>query len=167
MPQNPQTTQSSPQLETNLLGQLLEQDVKSAQSVCGAAIFRGTVAEIWETGEIVVAPLNSPALRVKCEVLETAMPFQLRACDAVLVICLSDETGRGIIIGRLGRGIPENKPTPAQEFLILEATKLLRLQCGESAVELRKDGKIIVFGKDVIIRAKRSARIKGASVAIN
>jgi hypothetical protein len=54
-----------------------------------------------------------------------------------------------------------------QHHVVIEATEMLTLKCGESSVALRKDGKTMILGNDVLSRAKRTNRIKGGSVAIN
>jgi hypothetical protein len=53
------------------------------------------------------------------------------------------------------------------ERLVLEAKQQIELRCGESSITLRKDGKILIKGADLVSRASRSNRIKGASVEIN
>jgi hypothetical protein len=53
------------------------------------------------------------------------------------------------------------------EQLVLEAKQQIELRCGESSITLRKDGKILIKGAELVSRASRSNRIKGASVEIN
>ena len=69
----------------------------------------------------------------------------------------------GVVIGRIGRFTP---PQP-QANLTLEATESLTLKCGEASVDLRADGKVMVRGDDVLIRAKGTQRIRAGNVAIN
>jgi len=69
----------------------------------------------------------------------------------------------GIVIGRIGRYTP---PQPHAN-LTLEATESLTLKCGEASVDLRADGKVMVRGDDVLIRAKGTQRIRAGNVAIN
>jgi len=51
--------------------------------------------------------------------------------------------------------------------LVLEAKRQIELRCGESSITLRKDGKILIKGTDLVSRASRGNRIKGACVEIN
>jgi hypothetical protein len=53
------------------------------------------------------------------------------------------------------------------EQVVLEAKQQIELRCGESSITLRKDGRILVKGTDLVSRAARCNRIKGASVEIN
>jgi hypothetical protein len=68
------------------------------------------------------------------------------------------------------RSAPKKQPLEVQvdgERVVLEAKQQIELRCGESSITLRKDGKILIKGTDLISRAARSNRIKGASVEIN
>jgi hypothetical protein len=51
--------------------------------------------------------------------------------------------------------------------MILNAKKEIVLRCGKSSVTLKKDGKIIVKGAEIVSRASSTNKIKGASVVIN
>jgi hypothetical protein len=65
---------------------------------------------------------------------------------------------------------PKSQPLQVRvdgERLVLEAQQQIELRCGESSITLRKDGKILIKGAELVSRASRSNRIKGASVEIN
>lgn len=49
----------------------------------------------------------------------------------------------------------------------LSARDEIKLQCGKSSILLRKDGKIVVKGSNLISRSTASNKIKGGSVSIN
>jgi hypothetical protein len=53
------------------------------------------------------------------------------------------------------------------ETLLLDAQEEITLRCGKSSVTLKKDGKIVLKGTDIVSRASRTNKIKGASVAVN
>lgn len=53
------------------------------------------------------------------------------------------------------------------ERLVLTADREIELRCGKSSITLRKDGRVLIKGVDLISRASRTNRIKGGSVAIN
>lgn len=49
----------------------------------------------------------------------------------------------------------------------IEAEKEIILKCGKGSITIRKDGKIIIKGTNVLSRSSGPQRIKGASVNIN
>lgn len=51
--------------------------------------------------------------------------------------------------------------------ILLEAQDELLMQCGEASFEARKDGKVQVKGRDVVSRAARTNKVRGATVLIN
>ncbi|WDE07788.1 hypothetical protein SG34_013420 [Thalassomonas viridans] len=51
--------------------------------------------------------------------------------------------------------------------LVLTAENELVLKCGEASVTLKKNGKILVSGTNLLSRARFANRIKGGSVQIN
>ena len=51
--------------------------------------------------------------------------------------------------------------------VVLEAKNEIILRCGKGSITLRRDGKIVVKGTDLVSRALRNNKIKGSSVAIN
>jgi hypothetical protein len=50
---------------------------------------------------------------------------------------------------------------------VLQAAHTLSLQCGLSSIDLRADGKVVIKGDDVLVRAKGTKRIRAGSVSIN
>jgi len=51
--------------------------------------------------------------------------------------------------------------------VVLEAREQIELRCGKSSLTLTKEGKIIVKGMEIVSRAVKANKIKGASVSIN
>ncbi len=49
----------------------------------------------------------------------------------------------------------------------IKADKELLLKCGKSSILLKKDGKIVIKGTNIISRAQESNKIRGGSVKIN
>ena len=41
------------------------------------------------------------------------------------------------------------------------------LRCGEASLDLRADGKVLLRGDDVLVRAKGTQRIRAGTVSIN
>ncbi|MFZ1984804.1 MAG: DUF6484 domain-containing protein [Desulfatitalea sp.] len=52
-------------------------------------------------------------------------------------------------------------------IVTLEAAEEIRLQCGPASILLRKDGKIVLKGVEIVSRAQQANKIKGASVQVN
>jgi hypothetical protein len=51
--------------------------------------------------------------------------------------------------------------------IVLEAQDELLLQCGEGSFAARRDGNVNVKGKNVVSRATRTNKVRGATVLIN
>lgn len=56
---------------------------------------------------------------------------------------------------------------PMEKRVCIEASEGIELRCGESVIKLDSNGKITILGKDVTTRARKTNKIKGASVRIN
>lgn len=89
----------------------------------------------------------------------------LQPGDRVLTI----RTDIGIIVtGRL-RGSDES-PTPRIEeqdgYLIVEATRGVRLKAGDNRIEVHADGRIALNGKQVAVMATDRARILGQTIEL-
>lgn len=102
---------------------------------------------------------------VGCDVLQASegLPLRLSVGDAVLVWRAPGRT-RGVVMGRIGA--PDERAAGPDE-LLLDAGERLVLRCGDGSIEIRKDGKILIKGKDVVSHARRVNRVKGGSVSIN
>jgi len=122
---------------------------------------RGELLAFGEDGSLTVRAQNR---EFPCDWLETQANSTLRLepGDRLLVLP-PDESGRGLVLGRIGT---YKQPQP-QTHVCIEAGETLTLRCGEASVELRKEGKAMVKGEDVLLRAKGTQRIRAGSVAIN
>jgi hypothetical protein len=49
----------------------------------------------------------------------------------------------------------------------IEAETEVLLKCGKGSIQIRKDGKIIIKGTDLLSRSSGRQRIRGASVSVN
>jgi hypothetical protein len=79
----------------------------------------------------------------------------------LMVFPTNDETP--VVIGRIGRYI---QPAPLRHVQI-ESGETLSLRCGQSSLDLRADGKVMIRGEDVLVRARGTKRIKAGTVNIN
>lgn len=51
--------------------------------------------------------------------------------------------------------------------IVFDAKEEIVLRCGKGSITLRKNGKIVLKGTEIISRASRTNKIKGGSVSIN
>jgi len=102
-------------------------------------------------------------LAVSCEVLQTGAPVHFQAGDRVLVILPRAPGERGVVLGRLARYDPD----AIGRHVNLNASESMTLRCGESSINLRADGKVMIRGEDVLVRAKGTKRIRAGTVSIN
>ncbi len=99
-----------------------------------------------------------------CDWLEgpSTSGIKLEPGDRLLVVPPSDGEN-GVVLGRIGR---YHEPK-TEANVTIEASETLTLKCGEASVDLRSDGKVMVRGEDVLLRAKGTQRIRAGTVAIN
>jgi hypothetical protein len=96
-----------------------------------------------------------------CECLETGalLSPRLQPGDALLAHPPVDGLP-GVVVGRIGR---YKEPTA----LLIESDQSLQLKCGQSSIDLHADGKVMIRGEDVLVRAKGTQRIRAGAVSIN
>lgn len=154
-----------------------EDDV--AGFVIGAQMQVGTVVKALDP-PLLMTCRDAAGESIECYVLHTssAAPLTLRAGDSVLLWSPADQ-GRGVILGRIGPGRSEShvmnvdaetgapSSSALPESITLEATDELTLRVGDGSITIRKDGKILIKGKDLVSHAQRMNRIKGGAVSIN
>lgn len=127
-------------------------------------VIRGELTDIRSDGLLVVR--GADGRDFLCECLQAAMGREaLCVGDRVLAV-LPAGSEPGVVCGRIGRYSSPEPAAPSKEVAI-EATERLSLRCGESSVDLRADGKVMIRGEDVLIRARRTQRIKAGTVNIN
>lgn len=128
-------------------------------------IHRVELVGIDELGCLLVRNRTGSECRCECLASVSERESPLVPGDRLLAVFLDgDETG--IVLGRIGKYRPP-EPAKPEPNVIIEATETLTLKCGEASVDLRKDGKVMVRGEDVLLRAKKTQRIKAGTVAIN
>lgn len=122
---------------------------------------RVSLLAIDDIGSLTV--LAADGVSFSCDWLENGQPVALAIGDTLLALP-PDTTGRGVVLGRIG---PYREPQPAAR-LTLEATEALTLKCGDVTIDLRAaDGKLMLRGDDVLLRARGTQRIRAGTVAIN
>jgi hypothetical protein len=124
--------------------------------------FRVELLAIKEDGILLVRTAENHEFQ--CDWLENNSTTNIILEIGDRLLCIpATEHELGIVMGRIGS---YRKPQP-QEHVTIEASASLTLKCGESSVELRSDGRTMLKGEDVLLRAKGTQRIRAATVAIN
>jgi hypothetical protein len=123
---------------------------------------RAELLAINEDGSLLVRTADGQEFQ--CDWLENNSNANIILEIGDRLLCVpANEHEPGIVLGRIGS---YRKPQP-QEHVTIEASASLTLKCGESSVELRSDGRTMLKGEDVLLRAKGTQRIRAATVAIN
>ncbi len=143
------------------VAQILE--FQTADSPSSAAPVRGRLVAIESDGMLRVRVAGEQDLR--CAWLETGAKIELAVGDVLLVLPPTDEP-LGVVLGRIGR-YQAPQPAAPEAHVTIEASETLVLKCGEASVDLRADGKVMIRGDDMLLRAKGTQRIKAGSVNIN
>ena len=128
------------------------------------ALKEATIVDLPESGEIVVRSDEAAARLLACRFLETTAkdPPVLRKGDRVLVLSPDEPGGKGCVLGRIG-----SYTAPDRRHLVLEAGDEITIRCGEGSITIRKSGKILVKGIEIVSHAKGANRIRGGSVQLN
>ena len=135
-----------------------------------SSLTRATIVECYDNGELMVQTQAENSIRLLCDFLQTSpLPgLALQPGDSVLVHMPGSLDSKGCVLGKVGPyRKPESVPATIPDRLILEANKEVVVRCGEGALTMREDGKVMLQGQDLVSHAKRCNRIKGGSVAIN
>jgi hypothetical protein len=139
--------------------------------------------------EMILVQLNDSGNMVTCHTLCTNKdhPLKVDVDDKVLVAQGSSENGFCYILGLIGitagskntgtedskkveTCIVPQKPLTATvdgKRVMITADEEIVLTCGEGSIHIMKDGKITLRGTDLISRASRTNKIRGAAVRIN
>lgn len=135
---------------------------ESPRAMPSAPPLRTELIAVGEDGSLIVRATDGREFH--CDWLEgpATAGIRLEPGDRLLVTPPADGQP-GVVLGRIGR---YREPRP-EAHVTIEAGETLTLKCGESSVDLRADGKVMVRGEDVLLRAKVTQRIRAGTVAIN
>ena len=127
-----------------------------------------SVIELTEGGDVGVVVPGEPQLRLRCAMLRTAdrPTLTLSLGDRVMVLMPESPGERGCVLGVVG-DYASPRPEPAPARLRLEASDRVEIQCGESALTMDAEGRVLLKGKDIVTRASRTQKIRGGTVHIN
>lgn len=142
----------------------------------GTAVCVGWISQVDQKGRPFVDfrgnKIGPVRARSVCGPAETSTSDTRR--EVLLVFEHGDPT-LPIIVGFVREALfPVYSPSSAPEVqnkkprtLTLEAQEYLELKCGKASITLTNDGRAEVSGKEVVSRASRTNKIRGASVQIN
>ena len=123
---------------------------------------RAELLAIGDDGSLLVRTADGHEFQ--CDWLESYSNANISLEPGDRLLCIpATKQESGVVLGRIGS---YSKPQP-QAHVTIEASESLTLKCGESSVELRSDGRTMLKGEDVLLRAKGTQRIRAATVAIN
>ncbi len=124
----------------------------------------GTITVV-QPGELIVLLEDKQAVR--CDVLISAagISLDLAQDDKVLIVITHDSPAglRGIVLGQVA---PYGEQRMASK-VVVSAAQGVEVKCGAASIDLRADGKVLVKGDDILLRAKGTQRIRAGTVAIN
>lgn len=127
-------------------------------------IMRGRISAISPDGEIFVE-YEANRSSLVCDFLRTsAGPIPALTKGDLVLFVLEKNGVRGCVLGAVQRYVPEEESSYHLDFV---AKDRIELRCGGSSLTMSKEGKVILKGSQVVTRASRVNKIKGAAVKIN
>ena len=152
---------------------------ETSSPVDGARV--AEIVEIQSDGVAVVDFESNPSGPVPARSAIAAPPLDTTESyigKSVLVTFENSDPSLPVIIGFVRDSLfPEvetelDVPAPDEvvldgEKLCLDAKEEITLRCGQSAIILKKDGRVVVKGVEITNRALRTNKIKGGTVRIN
>lgn len=102
---------------------------------------------------------------------DTELVAAIRARRRVAIDFLDGDPERPVILGllrsRLGGDDADDASRSSERFIDIASTQGIVLRCGESAIELHPNGRVVIRGVDVVSIADGTNKVLGATVAIN
>lgn len=146
-------------------GRAVERASTDQKPVESSAPTRASLVCIQEDGLLVV--LTEAGQQLRCDWLESGANQGVRLLPGDrLLVARAGEGDVGVVLGRIARYRDPALAVPAPH-LRFEATESVTLSCGAASIDLRADGKVMVRGEDVLLRAKGTQRIRAGTVSIN
>jgi len=88
----------------------------------------------------------------------------IAAGQPVLLLFEEGNPSLPVVAGVVRENLHQQEP---KSSLRLEAANEITIVCGKSSITLRKDGRILLRGTELVSRASGSNKIRGATVQIN
>lgn len=156
-----------------------ESDVPTWTHASAEAV-TGHLTGIDDEGRLLFRPEGSMgepiAVAIGMPVADGTLVKAARQQSRALVVRTGDTPARWVLVGLVRERLSTQAVTarPGQlevamdgETLRLTAERDIVLKCGEASLTLRKDGKIVMSGTNVLTASRGPNRIKGASIALN
>lgn len=87
--------------------------------------------------------------------------------EEVILMFENEEAHKPVIMGKVKKSYQDLKVEIDGDVKKIKAKEELLLQCGDASILLRKDGKVVIKGVDIISRARKNNKIKGGSIRLN
>ncbi|MGD9201499.1 MAG: hypothetical protein PVI26_08060 [Chitinispirillia bacterium] len=142
-------------------------------------VLKGNVIALNQEGSIEVTGKNGKSKNCFITTLHKSKLPEISVGDTV-IYSMDGNSEYGFILGIVCRYMPvkqetttvkpDKKPSEVNvdgQRLVFEAQKEIMLKCGKGSIVLKRDGKIVIKGINVITRARNTNKIKGGSVSIN
>jgi hypothetical protein len=116
------------------------------------------------------APLVNYPMNRSGRPVHAISTVSLATCEAGRETALMFEGGdskKPIIIGLMHKSEKKEKEGGEEKTLVISSEDEVMIRCGEASIHLKKDGKVIIKGKDILSRAKRNNDIKGGMINLN
>src|SRR5258706_690038 len=119
-------------------------------------LVRAELLVIRKTGSVLVAIAEEHRAELECDLLCTSddSPVRLQPGDCVLVLLPTRESGRGVVLGRIGGRVSTQRSQTPEE-LIIEGKKKVIIRCGDGSIAIQSDGRILIKGTDLVSHARR------------
>jgi len=141
----------------------IAEDTEKASRISGVVV-----------GRIVDVQNGRPLVDFDCNIcehpLEAKSVLEIEKSHTGREVALMFEEGRvhkPMIMGFMH--VPENKDESGQDDSpkTITAENELLLQCGEAWIHLKKDGDIVINGREVLSRARQNNLIRGGTIHLN
>ncbi len=140
----------------------------------------GKLVEVDAKGRAMVDFKGNPNGPVAAETIVSLPPSQAVAGKRLLLTFDENDVAKPIIVGIVGPALVVNPeqtvtlPLGVPDATLVDGKKVrfdakeqIELVCGKSSILLRKDGKIVIKGRNILNRAMETNKLKGGNVAIN
>jgi hypothetical protein len=97
----------------------------------------------------------------------TAPLSRLHSGGDVALMFEETDPNKPIIIGLMHNPVQAGKIGDDEKTAVIASDREVLIRCGEASIHLRRDGKIIIKGKDILSRARRNHDIKGGMINLN
>jgi hypothetical protein len=161
------------------LDEMLERPTRARNGTGGHAV-SGHLEGIDDEGRLLFraegASEGSVPVAIGIEVSDAVLVKAARRGQRALVMVTSDPEPRWVLVGlvrdRVSAKARDARPGQLEvrvdgEKVCLSADRQIELRCGDASLLLRKDGKIVVSGTNVISASRGPNRIRGATVSLN